>query len=283
MRFSSYNVVNMDTLLTNPLVQSAVVPFFVSLMVALILRPHGWYWAGLAALAGFAASLYLITGFELFPLRADRKIVLIGCGAAALGLLLDLLPWRRFVPGMLFVAGCAAAVWLLWPRLNVGEPWQFWLLAGGGVLYAGWLVAASEGIKDKPLPADTMLFALALGTGVSALLGATALYGQLGSAIAAAVGARLLLQLFGKPAAAGAVMVVPLVAVTALLGVGAMVYSKLPWYALALLALVPLLARLPLPRRWPAVAQLLLSVVVTGSAAAAAIYLTWRETGAPPI
>jgi hypothetical protein len=276
-------MVNMDTLLTNPVVQSAVVPFAVSLIVAIILRPHGWYWAGLAALAGFAASIYLITGFELFPLRADRKIVLIGCGAAVLGLLLDLLPWRRLVPALLFIAGIAAAVWLLWPRLNADEAWQFLLLAGGGVLYAGWLVAASEGLKDKPLQADSVVFALGLGTGLTALLGATALYGQLGSAIAAAVGARLLLQLLGKPVAAGAVMVVPLVTVAALLGVGAMVYSKLPWYTLALLALVPLLARLPLPSRWPMFLQVVLSVVVTGLPAAAAIYLTWRELGAPPI
>lgn len=273
----------MDILLANPLVQSAVVPFFVSLMVAIILRPHGWYWGGLAAVAGFAATLYLITGFELFPLRADRKIVLIGCGAAALGFLLDLLPWRRLVPGLLFVAGVAAAVWLLWPRLNADEAWQFWLLAAAGALYAGWLVAASEGLKDKPLQADSVVFVLGLGTGLTALMGATALYGQLGAAIAAAVGARLLLQLFGRPVAAGAVMVVPLVAVAALLGVGALIYSKLPWYTLVLLALVPLLARLPLPPRWPPLLQVVVCVVITGLPAAAAIYLTWRELGAPPI
>ncbi len=273
----------MDNLLTNPLVQSAVVPFFVSLIVAIILRPHGWYWTGLSALAGFAASVYLITGFELFPLRADRKIVLIGCGAVVLGLLLDLLPWRRLAPGMLFVAGVAACLWLLWPLINSFDTWPIWLLAVAGSAYVGWLVAASVALKDKPVQADSLVFALGLGTGLTALLGATALYGQLGSAIAAAVGARLLLQLFGRPVAAGAVMVAPLVAVTALLGIGAMAYSKLPWYTLALLALAPLLARLPLPSRWPLFLQVVLSVAVTGLPAAVAIYLTWRELGAPPI
>lgn len=273
----------MDNLLTNPLVQSAVVPFVVSLIVALILRPHGWYWAGLSALAGFAASVYLITDFQLFPLRSDRKIVLLGCGAVVLGLLLDLVRWRRLAPGLLFVAGAAACLWLLWPRINSFDAWPVWLLAVAGSAYVGWLVAASVGLKDKPVQADSMIFALALGTGLTALLGATALYGQLASAIAAAIGARLLLQLFGRPVAAGAVMVVPLVAVAALLGVGAMVYSKLPWYTLALLALVPLLARLPLPSRWPIFLQVVLSVVITSLPAAAAIYLTWRELGAPPI
>lgn len=267
----------------NPIVQSAVAPFIVSLMLAVILRPHGWYWAGLAAVLGFAATVYLVNGFQFFPLRADRKILLIGGGAVVLGLLLDLLPWRRFVPALLFVAGIAATLWLLWPRLSSFDDVQLWLIAVACSLYTGWLVGASEGLKEKSLQADSMVFSLALGTGLTALLGATALYGQLGSAIAAAVGARLLLHLFGKTVAAGAVMVVPLVAVAALLGVGALVYSKLPWYTLALLALTPLLARLPIPSRWPMFLQVVLYVLITGLPAAAAIYLTWRELGAPPI
>ncbi len=276
-------MVTMDNLLTNPLIQSAVVPFVVSLIVALILRPHGWYWAGLSALAGFAAAVYLITDFQLFPLRSDRKIVLLGCGAVVLGLLLDLVRWRRLAPGLLFVAGAAACLWLLWPRINSFDAWPVWLLAVAGSAYVGWLVAASVGLKDKPVQADSMIFALALGTGLTALLGATALYGQLASAIAAAIGARLLLQLFGRPVAAGALMVVPLVAVTALLGIGALAYSKLPWYTLALLALVPLLVRLPIPARWPLFVQLVIRVVVAALPAGVAIYLTWRDLGAPPI
>lgn len=272
----------MDSLLNNPVVQSAAVPFLISLAVAFILRPHGWYWAGLGAVAGFAATVYLVVGFEFFPLRADRKILLATGAAVVAGVVFDLLPWRRLLPPLLFVAGAGCVVWLLWPRLSGFDDWQMILMALGCALYAGWLVAAAAGLKDKPLQADAMLLALGLGTGISALLGATALYGQLGSAIAAAVGARLLLHLFGRPVSAGALMVVPLTLALALLGVGAMVYSKLPWYTLPLLALVPLLARMPLPRA-PVIVQLLLVVVVTVAPAAGAIYLTWRETGAPPL
>lgn len=277
------HTVLMDNLLTNPLVQSAVVPFIVSLVAAVVLRPHGWYWAGGAALAGVAAAIYLITDFQLFPLRADRKIVLMGCGAVVLGLLLDVARWRRLAPALLFVAGAASAVWLLWPRLGAFDEWPIWLLAAAGSGYVGWLVAASVGLKDRPIQADSLIFALALGTGLTALLGATALYGQLASAVAAATGARLLLQLFGRPVAAGAVMVVPLVVVTALLGIGALAYSRLPWYALALLVLVPLFVRLPISTRWPLPVQLLVCVVVAVIPAVAAIYLTWRDLGAPPI
>jgi len=128
-----------------------------------------------------------------------------------------------------------------------------------------------------------VVFALALGTGLSALLGATALYGQLAAAIAAAVGPRLLLHVLGKPVAAGSVMIVPLVAVSALLGLGAVVYSKLPWYSLLVLALIPALARVPIPASMPRLLQTVVSVLIISVPAALAIFLTWQETGAPPI
>jgi len=115
----------MDDLLNNPLFQSAVLPFVVSLVVALILRPHGWFWAGLSAVAGFAATVYLLTDFQFFPLRSHRKILLLGTAAIVLGLLLDILPWRRIAPGLLFVTGVAAALWLVWPLFRSYDGWQW--------------------------------------------------------------------------------------------------------------------------------------------------------------
>lgn len=273
----------MDPLFNDPLFQSAFLPFVVSLMVALILRPHGWVWAGLSAVAGFAATAYVLTGFELFPLRSDRKILLLGGIAVGLGLLLDLLPWRRAAPGLLFVAAVAAALWLVWPRFRFMDGWQLWALAIAGPAYVAWLVVSCEALRDKALQADSVVFALSLGTGLSALLGATALYGQLAAAIAAAVGARLLLQFLNKPVAAGSIMLVPLVAVNALLGLGAVVYAKLPWYSLLLLALIPLLMRVPLSAAMPRWLLTMVTVLIACVPAALAIFLTWREAGAPPI
>lgn len=273
----------MDDLLNNPLFQSAVLPFVVSLVVALILRPHGWFWAGLSAVAGFAATVYLLTDFQFFPLRSHRKILLLGTAAIVLGLLLDILPWRRIAPGLLFVTGVAAALWLVWPLFRSYDGWQWWALAIAAPAYVGWLLASSESLRQQSLQADCVVFALALGTGLSALLGATALYGQLAAAIAAAVGPRLLLHVLGKPVAAGSVMIVPLVAVSALLGLGAVVYSKLPWYSLLVLALIPALARVPIPASMPRLLQTVVSVLIISVPAALAIFLTWQETGAPPI
>ena len=273
----------MDNLLNNPFVQSAIVPFIVSLFVAVLLRPHGWVWAGLSAVLGFLATVYLLTGFEFFPLRSHRKILLLGCGAIVLGLLLDALPWRKFIFVLLFVAAAGSTVWLLWPRYRYVDGAEFWALFVGGAVYAGWLVVACQDLRNKPVQADGAVFALALGTGVTALLGATALYGQLASAIAAAVGARLLMHALGKPLSAGSVMVVPLVLVCALLGIGAVAYAKLPWYNLALLALVPALVRISLPGSLPRLLYLVASVALAMLPAVVAMFLTWRETGAPPI
>lgn len=273
----------MNELLQNPLIQSAVLPFVVSLVVAVILRPHGWYWAGLSAVIGLAATVYLLTDFKFFPLRSHLKILLLGGGAVLLGILLDLIPWRRIVPGLLFVASIAAAVWVVWPRFRTFEGWQLGALAVAGPLYVAWMVAASEGLLQKSLQADSLVFALSLGTGISAVLGATALYGQLASAISAAVGARLLLHLIGKPVSAGLVMLVPLVSVSALLGLGAVVYAKLPWYSLLVLALIPILIRVPMPVGFPRFVQMALTVSLGLLPALLAIFLTWRDAGAPPI
>lgn len=273
----------MSELLSNPLVQSAVLPFGLGLVVALLLRPHGWYWAGLSAVAGFTATAYLLTDLQLFPLRSDRKILLLGAVALMLGALLDVLPWRRMVKGLVVLGAAGSALWLLWPRFRFLEGLEFWGLAVAGTLYVVWLSVSTLGLRDQALKADAMLLALALGTGLSALLGATALYGQLGSAIAAAVGARLLLHLLGKPVAAGYLMLLPMVLVCALLGLGAVAYATLPWFSLAALALVPLLIRVPLPAGLPRVVNMMLLVMLALLPAALAVFLTWQESGAPPI
>lgn len=78
-------------------------------------------------------------------------------------------------------------------------------------------------------------------------------------------------------------MLVPLVTVCALLGLGAVVYAKLPWYSLLLLALIPALVRVPLPTSLPRLLHMAFTVVIALVPAALAIFLTWQEAGAPPI
>lgn len=268
---------------SNPIVQSAVIPLVVALTAALMLRFLRWYWAGLATMAGFYAAVYFISGFEFFPLRSTSKILVLGLVAIVVGLVLDIIPSRKGRFPLLFIAATAAAVWVAWPALGRYEWRELVLIGGGGALFVGWSAAMMEGLGDKPINADSAALSMSLAVGITALLGATALYGQLASAIAAAVGARWLLNAIGKEAAAGANMMLPVGLLCGLLAYGALVYASLPWYNLALLSLIPLLARVPLPDGWAAWLRSLLLLIMTGIPASLAIYFTYRESGGLPI
>ncbi len=268
-----------DEFLNNPVVQSSIVPFAVGLLALVILRRMGWMWAGLSAVIGFYAAVYLIHGFDWLPLRSNNKIMWLGLGAVVVGLALDLYPGpRKPVLPLLFVAGAAAVVWLIWPKLSRMEGLEWLLLAASAAVYGGWMVASFDGLRDKPLTADSALLALALGVGLCAVFGASASYGQLASAIAAAVGARWLLHVLGKGSAVGALGVLPLAMLCAAFSFGAYVYANMPWYVLPLLALIPLLARVPLAGM-PAMALGVVTVFVCGLPAAISVYLTREAAG----
>lgn len=274
----------MNELLANPLVQSAAVPLLVAFFAALVLRPAGGVVAGLGFALGFAAGAYLINkGFRVTPLSSTNKMILIGGGAVVFGLLVEFVLRRHWLrPWLLGAAAMGAALWLVWPRLGRLEGVDLWLTTLVPMLYAAWLVASTDRLNERPVNLAIAALALAIGTAVSTVLGASALLGQLGGAIAAAVGAYVLLFLIRGQFSPGGGFTVPVSILIALVGISAIVFGrKLPWYVLVPLALIPLLARLPIPAHWGTFARSLLVTLYTAPAAAAAIALTWRVTGAP--
>ena len=274
----------MDELLANPAVQAAIVPFIAALVIGLLLRPVGWYWAGLAVIAGFYASVSLITGFEFTPLTSTRKLVLIGMSAAAVGLALDYLaPKPRQLYPLLALLGGGTLLWLIWPPLMRMEGAALWTHGAGSMAYVIGIVLSLENLRSRPLRATAAAMTLGLGTGIAALMGASALLGQLASALAAATGAFLLLSVFRKTLPIGLLMLLPVALLNGLTGISAMTYAKLPWVSLLALAAIPLLAHLPLPRKLPLWGQAVALVIFTLPAAAGAVYLAWREAGAPPM
>src|SRR3569623_649411 len=104
-----------------------------------------------------------------------------------------------------------------------------------------------------------------------------------GRALGSAAFALWLFVAFTRKTAVGSLVALPVGLGAALIGCGAQVYAKLPWYSLAILAAVPLLAHLVWLRRLPRAAQALLSLVAAALPAAAAVWFTFKETGAPPL
>ena len=274
----------MDELLTNPVLQAAVIPFVAALVAGIILNQLGTRGAGLIIVIGFLCCAWLIVDFKLSPLTSTRKIILLGVIAAFTGLLLDIYPViRRAIPYILFTAGAIAALWVIWPVLVRKEGEEFWFLAAGACVYAGWLMASMERLKMAPIRAGTAALALGVGTGVSAVMGASALLGELGSSIAAASGAYLLLALFFPKQSAGSAFTIPVALLSGMLGIAGNVYATLPWYTLPLLAIITPLACIPLPEQKPLLLKMVLLVLATMPAAIGAIIITWWVEGAPPI
>lgn len=270
----------MQELLNNPAVQGGLAPFVVALIVAELLQRMRL--SGLAIIAGFAATVYLASDFSIEPLTAARKIVLLGLLAAALALPLMLFNPRWLRP-LLAVAGGTAAVWAM-SRILQQQPAAPMLLWGGGcALYVGWLVFWMDGLGDAAMRAGSAGLALGMGTGGAALFGASALLGQFGLALGAAAGAYLLIQMLTDgPLPCGRGYTLPLSLIAGLTACLAVLTADLPWYALSVLALIPVAARIPLPGKQALWIQSVLLSAVTLACAATAIYLTWRVAGAPP-
>lgn len=271
----------MTALLDDPIFQSAVAPFLIAFAVGLALRTRSGLAGGIAFGLAMLAAVWMIVGLQFTPLTSTRKLILAGAAAFVLGMLLELLWSRREVRWLPFALGAgaaAAALWLVWPRLGRLDATQAGFTAVLAAAYAGLLVPMMDSLHRRPLAQSAAAIALGAGAAVSALLGASALLGQLGGAVAAAAGAIALLLVIRGEFVPGSGFALPMAIFVALITVSAVVYARLPWYAPAPLLMIPLLARLPVPA-WPSVPRGLLSLVYTFPAAAAAIALAWQAKG----
>lgn len=273
----------MQELLNHPAVQGGIAPFVTGLIVAALLAPVRL--AGLAAIAGLAVTVYLVGAFNFVPLTATRKILLVAMVAAPIGVCADLAfkPTRASGPvlGLLFGA---AAVWVFWSVLSQ-KPTNEMLIRGGGVaVLVAWMVAAFHGLSDRPVRAGAAGLCLGVGAGIAAILAASASFGQYGLAVGAACGGFLLVQMIrGRTIAAGATLTVTTGVALGLIASGAMMLAELPWLALPVLALVPLAARIPLPRGVPVWSEAILGSLLAAIPAAAACYIVWLSSRGSPV
>ncbi|MBK8569306.1 MAG: hypothetical protein IPN81_04600 [Nitrosomonadales bacterium] len=270
----------MQELLNHPAVQGGLAPFVIALIVAeLLLRLR---LSGLAVIAGFAVTVYLVSDFSIDPLTAARKIVLMGLLSSLLALMLLPFNWRP-LRLILAVAGGITAVWMALRIIQQQDMTHMLLWGGGCALYVGWLIFWMDTLHETPVRAGSAGMALGLGTGGSALLGASALLGQFGLALGAAASAYLLLQtITNSRLPCGRSFTLPLSLIAGLTGCLAVLTAQLPWYALPVLAAIPLAAKIPVSEKMGLWLQSLLLSIATLACAAGAIYLTWYVAGAPP-
>lgn len=268
---------------SHPAVQSGVAPFIAGLIIAELFQRLRL--SGLAVIAGFCVTVYLIADFSFAPLTAIRKTILTGLVAAGAAILLDLLPrgWT-FVRYLIAITAGAVALWVFWPVLSQKGMKEALLYGGGVAAYLVWLAAAMDGLNDKPVRAGAAGWVLGFGTGGSALLGASALLGQLGLAIGAAAGAYLFIQMISaQKLSCGRTYTLALSLLCGLIGAAALLLAKLPWYCLPILAAIPLAAYVPVPERLALWLQALILSIYTGAVCAGALVLMWREAGRLPI
>ena len=270
----------MQELLNHPAVQAGLAPILAALITAELFQRIKL--SGLAIIAGFALTIYLASDFVIEPLTAARKIVLLGLISAALGLILSLikLPWSSL---LLPIVCSAAAVWTVQRVLQQQEPQLMLLWGAGCAAYVAALVWGMDKLEQESTRAASAATALGIGTGGAALLGASALLGQFGLALGSAAAAHLLIQMItNQTLPAGRVFTLPLALIAGLTGCVAVLSAQLPWYALAVLACIPIVARwMPLPNSSVRTQSLLLTLL-TFAFAAGAIYLTWRVAGDVP-
>jgi hypothetical protein len=269
----------MEAFLANPAVQGGVAPFVVGLIVVATLAKLKL--AGLAVTAGFAVAVALASGLTFTPLTAVRKVVLLGLLAPVAGMIVDFALKRgRTLTVMIALACGALAVWVFWSVLRQKAFGESLLLGGAAALFVAWIVGSTLALAAQPVRAGAAALVLGLGTGVSAILGASALLGIYGLAIGAGAAAFVLAQvLTGRKITAGATLTLSASVAAGLVAAAALVLAQLPWYGLVVLGFIPLAVKLPAPDRLPVWTQALIASAYGFTVACVAFVLTWQ---APP-
>ncbi len=264
--------------LDHPAVQSGIIPFMVALLVAELLRRVRL--SGLAIVAGYAATVYIISDFSFSPLTSNRKIILLCAVSTLIAIPFINLRGMRL---MLAIAGGVAAIWTVQRILQQQELQNMLLWGAGCAAYVGWLIYWMDTLQQSPIRAASAGMALGFGTGIATLIGASAFLGQLGLALGSAASAYLvIMSLTNRPLPAGRSLTLPLSLIVGLLGCVGVLASQLPWYSLPVLALIPIMTQLPVSEKYAVWLQSTLFTVATLSCAAVAVYLSWRVNGMPP-
>lgn len=266
----------MTDLLSNPAIQSGIIPLIVAIVVAVILKRFEGYWSGLSFAVAYYLSVYLAVGFQFYPFTSTRKILIVGLVAILLGLIIDA---KKIKTKQLYITlltlGIGSALWVIWPILLRQQGIMILTMSLPALGYVAWLTLGTNQLRNHGDRTAMVALALGLGTGISAILGASALVGQLGIAIGAIAGAILLLSLFKQNVKLGSTFALPVGLLSGLLGMGAVIYASLPWYCLIPLAATPLTSYIQLPNNLTKIKSLFILAAITLPFPVISIALAW--------
>jgi hypothetical protein len=269
----------MSTLFDAPMFQAGIAPFVVAALVAALLGRTRV--SGLALVAALAATLMLTTGISFTPLSASRKALLLVLLAPAVALAIDvvLAEAPRVLPWLVAAAVGLASVWVFQSVLAQREGAAAWVLGAGVSVFVALLVGLTLRLRGDNIAGSASALGLGLAVGISAVLSASIGNLMNGIALAAGAGALLLWQFItGRATPAGWTLTLSAGTAAALFAAVTFVLAELPWPALPLLLLVPLVAALPLFADRPPRTRIALVAIGCVLAAAPAVLATWLAT-----
>ena len=243
---------SINTLLSAPEVQSAIAPFAISLIATLLLRKSLPATTAIAINIGFLVAVLLINGITLTPLTGTRKIIVLGLCAGLAGFALDTDTLQnKLRKTVIIILGAGSLLWTLSAVLSRKDAGDLILTSLGGLAFVSWMLLSLDQFHKNATRASAAVVAFGFGTGGCAILGASALLGQLSLAIGSAAAAFLLVALFLRPVKSSAAITFGAGLTISLLAYAAAIFARLPWYALIPLALIPLVARIQLGENLP--------------------------------
>jgi hypothetical protein len=262
-------------LLSHPAIQAGLLPFIVALVTAELFQRLRL--SGLCIIAGFAATVYFASDFGFEPLTPTHKIIWLAIATSAIAIPLTLLTWEYWRP-ILSIIAAGTSAWVSWHSFQQQSIVEELILGAGCAIYTGWLVYWFDGLQHKSVAAGNAGLALGVGTGMAALLSASALFGKFGLALGAASAAYLLIQgITNSRLTCGYSFTLPLSLIAGLVASISVISAHQPWYTLPALALIPLAANIPVPERWNVWLQTLALTSITFACAGGAIYLAWQK------
>jgi hypothetical protein len=247
-------------LLGHPAVQGGLAPFVAGFAAALVLSPARL--SGLAAACGFFSAVYL-TGH----LGLEKKLLLVSAAAAGVGALCDVaFKPGRAVGAVLGIVFGIACFWIFLDTLGGMRAQRLVVHAVGiGVLVAATVSFAFLSHDEAPR-AGAAGVALGAASGVLAWMGGAKLLGVWGFGLAAGSAGFLIALILRRSVLAGASLALSVGVTGGALMVAVALQRRLGWEYAALLALVPLAVRLPLPAA-SAASQTLVALVYALAAA----------------